>query len=310
MNWTDMQGQSVSGINWMDISKLASRGINWDDYVTLGSRVDTTMTLVTSIDTNIGDVTDVAGTNSLMGIVKSVDNAISAIDTDQLQTLVDQLDDFSFEDITDIKTTLEIVEVAMGSVADLSTEDTMFGKIAELNDMMSTMDETMGEAADTASTESMFGRVAALKEASANIDGTAASILEEVQAIKTSLGAEGASSTVIKGLDDIKGLLDELKKASRTIVEQGEENHKIGQEMVNKLVEATNKSLKEMGFIGQTITKLDDDESKNRNVVSAKLDELKTYLLSIKEATDSMEKKPDGVNYAVVQAWMEMEGGG
>jgi len=171
------------------------------------------------------------------------------------------------------------------------------------------MGEMMGTPTDGGADVSMFGKIAALQTAANNIDGTAASVLEQVEALKTTLGSDSASNTVTKGIEDIKGLLSDLKKASKTIMDQGGQTNKIAQDMVNKLVEGTNKSLEQMGFIGTTIKKIDDEESQNRGLVQAKLDEIKTYLLSIKEATDTMEKKQDGVNYAVVQAWMEMEGG-
>jgi len=196
----------------------------------------------------------------------------------------------------------------LGSTADTAATDTVFGRIAELSAYVDDLETNLGATTDSGSS-TLWGEINALQTATDNVDGTAASILEEVQALTQTLGGATAADSVTEGLEDIKGLLGELKKATRSIMDQGAETQEVAQDMVNKLIEATNKSLEEMGFIGSQIKKLDEEQSQNRGFVMAKLEEIKTYLLSIKEATDTMDKKPGGANYAVVQAWMEMETG-
>ncbi|HOG24386.1 MAG TPA: hypothetical protein PK590_07030, partial [Candidatus Omnitrophota bacterium] len=80
--------------------------------------------------------------------------------------------------------------------------------------------------------------------------------------------------------------------------------------LVNKLVALANQQAKELGFIGEEIKALSASESSNIALIQSKLEEIKTYLLAVKEATDASARgalsQDQEVPSAVVKSWLEM----
>ena len=73
---------------------------------------------------------------------------------------------------------------------------------------------------------------------------------------------------------------------------------------------AANEQAKELGFIGEEIKKISDSDASNVALVQGKLEEIKAYLLAVKEATDASSKEAlnqiKGLPSAIVKSWLEV----
>ncbi|MBI3306487.1 MAG: hypothetical protein HYZ84_01585 [Candidatus Omnitrophica bacterium] len=324
MNWTDIAGQTQSHINWVDISKMSTTGIKWDDIKTLSGRIDaiatnltTTLTATQTINTMMGTNTDLSTANTLFGKIAEVNAIVSTLSTSS--------------STASLATKLDEMKAALGSNNDLSTASTLFGRIAAnkalANDVKSLLglttdagtvssvfgrlkgiDGKIGSSTDTkTSTTTLFGKIAGLPDTLANLDGTAATILQEVQDMRSEVGAEGGHESIAAGVDRLKSLLEDLKNVSAQVEEKATGEGEVAADLINTLVEAVNKSAESIGIVGSQVEKLTAEEGAYRPVVDSKLEELKSYLLAIKDAMNIKEElKEEGrAPSAVVQAWIE-----
>ncbi len=96
-----------------------------------------------------------------------------------------------------------------------------------------------------------------------------------------------------------------MKSTAATAAQNGAETKQLSQEIINQLVDATNESKKNFGFIGEEITKLQDTDGGQRAMIQDKLEEVKTYLFAMKEALEA--QYGTGRGGAVVKSSMELE---
>ena len=284
LNWTDLSGQSTSNVNWTDLARMSVADINWADIATIGGKIDT---LVTNMDTD-----------TLNTIVASLEDI-----PEQMDDMKETMDDME----ESVNTKLDEVEAMMGTNTDSSTTGSVFGRIAAVNALATSITGLIGAATDKDTvTTSLFGKLAKLQSAQGDLEGTAIQIKDEVVAIRSELGGQGSAETVVQGIQNLKVLLDKLQKASDAIAETGKDTNDLAHDMINKLVDSANNSMDALGFIGQKIEKLSLDQAANKDLVQAKLEEVKTFLITIKEATTSGQVKDDEkTEQAVVKAWLE-----
>jgi methyl-accepting chemotaxis protein len=111
-------------------------------------------------------------------------------------------------------------------------------------------------------------------------------------------------------MQDIQNLVTEVQKLSISIAKDSSAASKQAEELINKLVVLANEQAKELGFIGEEIKKLSESEASNMALVQGKLEEVQTYLVAVKEATDANAKDAinqiKGMPSAVVKSWLEI----
>jgi len=142
-----------------------------------------------------------------------------------------------------------------------------------------------------------------------DIQSTTASILTTVESLEQTIG-KSTGKPLVEKIQEIQGLVDRIQELSISIAKDSSNTNKKAEELVNKLVALANEQAKNLGFIGEEIKKLSASEAANMPLVQGKLEEIKSYLLAVKEATDANSKETLGQNKempsAIVKSWLEL----
>jgi hypothetical protein len=111
-------------------------------------------------------------------------------------------------------------------------------------------------------------------------------------------------------MKEIAELVAKVQELSASIAKEGQDTNKKAETLVNKLVALANDQAKELGFVGDEIKKMSAVDTSNAALVQGKLDEVKSYLLAVKEATDAGAKEKLGAGkempVAIVKSWLEL----
>jgi len=151
------------------------------------------------------------------------------------------------------------------------------------------------------------GRMSATFELASNIEATTLNILQTVENLEKHLGDTGGRS-ITQRMGGLEDLLAKVQDLALSIAKEGSDTNAKAQQLINQLVDMANESSKALGFVGDSIEKLSKEQANKIDTVQGKLEEVKTYLLAIKEATDAKEKvkdQKDETVEAVVKSWLE-----
>ena len=284
MNWTDVSGQTTSHINWSEIAGMTAVKINWSGIKTLSDAID--------------------GTGGILDDISAIKESVGSLDTESINELTDALEGINADTITTMSRKIDELKVLFGVSTDLATSTSIFGRVAKVQSQMDGLEKKLGTGNET-----VLSGLAALKASTSNIDGVAANIKTEVDNLRTQLLGNNKSNTesVAQGIANLKELMADLRSKSDAIARDSSMTQKMISEVINSLVRATNESAKSFGFVGKDIQELHEVQTQNRAIVEGKLDEVKSYLLAIKNATDpSSHLQEEGAPaQAVVTAWME-----
>jgi hypothetical protein len=143
----------------------------------------------------------------------------------------------------------------------------------------------------------------------ADIESATETILTTVESLKQTIGTS-AGKTLVDKMQDIESLVAKVQALSVSIAKDSSDANKKAEELINKLVALANDQAKALGFIGEEIKNLSASDASNIALVQGKLEEIKTYLLAVKEATDANAKETlsqiKGVPSAIVKSWLEL----
>jgi methyl-accepting chemotaxis protein len=248
---------------------------------------------------------------TLFGRIAKLDATLGALDSGSIVALIQQLQS---SDLSTIKQALNGVATVLGSTTDTLASDTLYGKINTIYTDVDEIKTDIGDPTDLyTNTSTVFGNLANVTKIANQIDGNAADALSTVKAIRIELGAQGNPESVGQGVRNVEGLLGEIKKLSDSLVQQGNENKGLAEKMINQLVDATNNTMQQLGFVGEKVEKISGSvqgDSQQIQQIQAKLEEMRAYLQMIQEALKVSAAPKEGgkeMQRAVVKAWMELE---
>ena len=112
---------------------------------------------------------------------------------------------------------------------------------------------------------------------------------------------------------DIESLVGRVQELATAIAKDSTDTNQKAEVLVNKLVALANDQAKQLGFVGEEIKKMSAADAANVSLVQGKLEEIKAYLLAVKEATDASTKEKLNQSQgakeapaAIVKSWLEL----
>lgn len=161
---------------------------------------------------------------------------------------------------------------------------------------------------DWTSIASVGGEVSSILSLATDVESSVASILGVVEDLEERLGGEGSTETLFGKVGGLEEILEQVQDLAANIADETEESNEKARQLINTLVDMANQSSKAFGFIGEEITKLSEQERSDMKKVQSKLEEIKTYVVAVKEATDARDQleNEQTVEKAVVKAWLEL----
>ena len=289
VNWDDIAVLSKSGVLWADINAMSRQHINWSGIDALSKS-----------GVNWADIEGLSKAGVNWSKVAAL--AAAGVNWDDLTLLTNA--GVNWADLS----ALSEAGVNWEDLAAMSTSGTNWNDLKSLTragmnwgGMVALSSAQM----DWAAIKTLGGKANTISD----IESTTAAILNTVTSIAQTVGKSNGKA-LTERMKSIEDLVTKVQELSTSIAKEGQDTNQKAEVLVNKLVALANDQAKDLGFIGEQLKKMGTGDASNLGLVQGKLDEIKSYLLAIKEATDASTKEKLGegkeMPVAIVKSWLEL----
>jgi len=294
----------------------------------IDSNIETMNNSFNNIKNLLGSINDTPASNTIFGKLLGVANdaaylkqAWQQIDLQSISSAIltiqanlgsvsDTKDkDTIFGRFAAINSYIDSLRILVGSVTDADTANTLFGKMSQIG--KSIADEKImalvGAPGDSQAAQTLFGKlqsIALLSEGITTAQTSAQNAADRITELRNELGTEGKVPAAYEMLVKLSDSLEEIKSRLSNVVGSKVEGGTLTAGVVNKLVSDINATAQQQGLVGlQAVTGkelagLTPDVAQDAKEVKAKLEDIRTVLEVIKQAT-AKEEEP------VIKTWFE-----